>query len=175
MKKIVFLGAFVLTSFLGCTPPAHEVPNVENQALGLKYFDAVAKGDIGTMTDVLADNFMQVGPGTKDSVSRPAMLVNWKQAWDQEYSSMSYDRYAILTKTVKEGRVAGDWVLDWGKLTMNYKNGKPSVTIWYHSAMRIKNGKIERQRIFFDVADVLTQQGYTFSLPAWDEAEEMKK
>ncbi len=133
------------------------------------------KGDITTMNEVLADQFIQFGPATKDSVARPVFLVDWKNAWDEEYSSMSYDRYAMLTKTVKEGRVAGDWVLDWGKLTMNHKNGKPSVTIWFHTALRIKDKKIERQRIFFDMADLMTQQGYTIMPPSWDEAEEMKK
>ncbi len=175
MKKVVLFSAFVIICLLRCAPAEYEVPNAENQALGLKYFDAMIKGDVATMTDLVADNFMQVGPGTKDSVARPAMLVNWKLAWEQDYTSMSYDRYAILTKTVKEGRVAGDWVLDWGKLTMNYKNGKPSITVWYHSAMRIKNGKIERQRIFFDVADLLTQQGFTITPPSWDAGEEIKK
>jgi len=167
MKTRVALAVLILAGLAGCSAPPTDGRNVQNEALALRYVDAMFKGDITSMTELLDEKFMQVGPAAKDSLTRPAMLVSWKQSWDRDYSSLSYDRYAMLSKTVTEGRVAGEWVLDWGKLTMEFKNGNPSVTIWHHMAIRIKDGKINRIRVFFDTGDLLTQQGFIFQ-PAPD-------
>ena len=82
---------------------------------------------------------------------------------------------AYYQLTVQKGRVAGDWVLDWGKWTIHFKNGKPSDTVWFHAALRVKDGKINRRRNFYDVADMLEQQGFTFVPPVKAMGEEVNK
>lgn len=166
---VVFMG------LAGCTPHEnHDQRNPKNEALVIKYFDAALKPDFETLEEFLSDEYKLFGPAVKDSVDRATFLASWRKSWDEEFSSMTYDRYGTLSTTVEEGRVAGDWVLDWGKWTIHYKNGKPPFTVWFHAALRVKNGKINRQRNFYDVSDILQQQGFKF-VPPVSGAEEMKK
>lgn len=163
MRLVINSGIAVLFALMGCDN--HEKnghTNLINEAIVMKYFEAAIKSDFESMEEFLSEDFKQLGPAIKDSVDRATQVANWRKSWEEEFSSIAYDRFGILSTTVAEGRVAGDWVLDWGKLTINYKNGKPSVTVWFHAALRLKNGKINRQRNFYDTGDVMSQQGFSF-------------
>src|SRR5687767_13040558 len=87
------------------------VRNPENEALVQKYLESIVKGDTASVEGFLADNFMSYGPGTQDSADRATTVATYKRNW-KEWSSMEFDRYVILSNTIKEGRVAGDWVMD---------------------------------------------------------------
>ena len=162
---------FLLCGLIGCGPVQNQDRNPANEAMVMKYFDAQLKPDFESMEEFLSDDFKEFGPAVIDSIDRATSIANWRKNWEEQFSSITYDRYGILSTTVEEGRVAGDWVLDWGKVTVKFKNGKPSYTVWFHAALRVKNGKINRQRNFYDSGDVMSQQGFTFEPPS----EEVKK
>ena len=159
----------VLLTLMCCTPHANQdLRNPENEALAIKFIEAVLKPDFEVIEGFLSDDYKEYGPAAKDSVDRTTAIANWRKAWEEKYSSMTYDRYGTLSTTVPKGRVAGDWVLDWGKWTINYKDGRPSVTIWFHAALRMKDRKINRQRNFYDTGDIMGQQEFSF-VPPYEE------
>lgn len=90
-------------------------------------------------------------------------LAEWKRAFDSLYSSIGLERIAMLSDHADSGRVAGDWVMEWGTITLNYKTGKTPVAFNYNSVYKMNNGKIEAEHDFFDVADIMRQQGFTFT------------
>ena len=165
MRPVIIPAFVVLFGLMSCTHENPDQRNPNNEAMVMKYFEAALKPNFESMEEFLSEDFKELGPAVKDSVDRTTFLANWRKSWEEDFSSITYDRFGILSTTVAEGRVAGDWVLDWGKLTINYKNGKPSFTVWFHAALRVKNGKINRQRNFYDTGDIMSQQGFTFAPP----------
>lgn len=168
MRPIIVPAIVLLLGLVGCAPVQNQDRNPANEAMVMKYSEAELKPDFDALEDFLSEDYKEFGPAVKDSVDRVTSLANRRKSWE-DFSEVTYDRYGILSTTVEKGRVAGDWVLDWGKLTIQYKNGRPSVTIWYHAALKIRNGKICRQRKFYDAADMMSQQGYSF-VPAEEKA-----
>jgi ketosteroid isomerase-like protein len=167
MKRLLAPAMLIAIAIgiVSCTPNENTVQrNPGNEALVQKYFDAVLKGDITTMESLLADNYKEYGPAVKDSINRVTSLAEWTKTYEG-FSSIEYDRYAILSSTVPEGRVKGDWVFDWGRVTANYKNGD-QVTFDGHWVFKIENGKIVQQNNFYNVADILGQLKYTFTPPS---------
>lgn len=167
MKKLL-APAILIAIVIGiasCTSNENMVQrNPANEAIVQKYFDAVLKGDLAGMEALLADNYVEYGPAVKDSMDRATSIAEWKKSWEG-FSSIEYDRYAMLSSNVPEGRVKGDWVFDWGRITANYKNGK-QVTFDGHWVFKIENGKIAQQNNFYNVADILGQMNYTFTPPS---------
>ena len=155
MKKLlVVLGIWLA----GCASTENHLQRTpQNEMLIMQFVDASIKGDFDEMRSLLADSFKLYGPALGDSTDAGGMIARDRKAWTEDFSSIAYDRYAILSVSMKEGRVKGDWVLDWGKVTFNYKNGRTPVTFWYHCASRVKSGKIEIQRIFYDGVDIANQ------------------
>ena len=165
MRPVIIPAFVVLFGLMSCTHENPDQRNPNNEAMVMKYFEAALKPNFESIEEFLSEDFKELGPAVKDSVDRTTFLANWRKSWEEDFSSITYDRFGILSTTVAEGRVAGDWVLDWGKLTINYKNGRPSFTVRFHAALRVKNGKINRQRNFYDTGDIMSQQGFTFEPP----------
>jgi hypothetical protein len=78
---------------------------------------------------------------------------------------MKYDRVVVLAESMNEGPEKGDWILEWGDVSATYKNGRHPVTIKFHEVHRVKDGKIELASAFYNVADIMTQQGFKFVPP----------
>jgi len=81
---------------------------------------------------------------------------------DNLYESINYSRSRNVAVTINSGDNQGDWVSNWGELTIRYKNTEDSVTIWANSIYQIKNGKIVKSFTFYNEADALRQLGYYF-------------
>lgn len=167
MYNNLVLGATVAIALASCMTPASNPDrrNPMNEALAITYIDAVVKGDIKTMEELLTDDYRGYGPGIADSVNKVKEIENWKRNMDSLYVSIKYDRYGTLSTRVDSGRVAGDWVFDWARITLNYKSVEPPVTFWSHAVFRIKDGKINLSRVFYDRHDILRQRGYKLTPP----------
>ncbi len=176
MKKLFITAiAIIILAVASCTPPAPAVDTVgeQNKVLVQKYFDAITTGDLTATAAMLADDYKAYGPARSDSSDRQKTLDNWKKSWDEQFSAVKYDEAVALAITVKPETnkgAAGDWVLKWGSVSVDYKNGSPSVKFNLHVATRVTNGKIDRVYDYYNVADILTQQGYTFVPPVKEEA-----
>lgn len=172
MKKLLPGFAVVAMAIASCSSPPPVVNenmyerNPANEAVVKKYIDAIVHGTLGAMDTLLADNYMGYGPATKDSTNKADNIAGWKHEWDSVYSSITYNRYAMLSVHIDSGRVAGDWVFDWGKATLNYRTGKTPVNFLFHAVYKMKDQKIIQETDFFDVNDILVQRGFTVTPPA---------
>ncbi len=163
MKQLIVL-TIICTSFFACTTSADNKEKA-NLAIAQKYMQAVETSNVAIMDSLLADNYIGYGPSVGDSTNKQQAILNWKDNVDNLYESIKYTRHTELAVTVKEGEVAGDWVLNWALLTITYKGGSVPVQLWVNSVYRIENGKIVLSRTFYNEADVLRQLNYTINPP----------
>jgi ketosteroid isomerase-like protein len=159
MKKLIFLSALII-GLLSCSS-ADDKKESENLAIAQKYMEAVQNMDAATMESLLSDNYIGYGPSVGDSVTKEVAVWNFKYNAENLYESFEYTRHKELAVTVKEGEAAGDWVLNWAYLTIQYKDGRGPINLWVNVVYRIENGKIVHSRTFYNEADALRQLGYT--------------
>lgn len=179
MKRLLMPAvALIILAMASCSKPTPATDSVQtpaydslgesNKALVKKLINAVCTADTTSMGDFLADDYMQHGPAIKDSLNKEQDLNAWKKNWREQYRSIKYDQAAGLAYTVTpemNARVAGDWVMEWGTISVAYKNGMLPVKFNIHLTMRITNGKVDREYVYYNVADILAQQGFTFVPP----------
>jgi hypothetical protein len=179
MKKLLMpVIAIIFLAMAACNPPAPAVDTVgqQNKELIKKYIDALFSGDVPSGAAMLADNFKQYGPALADSLDRQQTIDLWNKRWSEQLSSVKYseaEAIAITLKPETSPNNAGDWVLKWGNIKADYKDGSASINFNIHFAFKVENGKITRIFDYYNVADILTQQGFTFVPPA--KKEESKK
>jgi hypothetical protein len=178
MKKLFIpLVASLFIALASCNKPAAPAETKSapvdslgesNKALVAKFLASVFSNDTITFANCMAEDYMQHGPGIKDSVNKAQEIAVWKKNWKEQYASIKYNRAAVLAYSVTPEMnklVAGDWVMEWGQIEMAFKNGMPTVKFNLHLTLRITNGKIDREYVYFNLADILAQQGFTFVPP----------
>lgn len=168
MKKTV-IPVLLLLIIAACTQvptPVNDTIGENNKEVIRKYADAIVRGDTAAIGSFLADNYRGYGPGLNDSSNWEQEVNDWKKNWREEFASIKYERVGINAFTVAENsNLDGDWVADWAVITVTYKNGNKPVTFWWHGVSRVKEGKIDLSRSFFNINDFYTQQGYTITPP----------
>ncbi len=165
----------VAIGLANCTQPeTTDTLGEQNKAVVDKFLQAQLKGDIHTLDQLLSDDFIDYSGVLADSSRKEAYLEKVKQAWEETYTSGKYNRTARLAQTNKESKphetIAGDWVLEWGDITSNFKDGTAS-TIKFHAAFLVKEGKIKLITSFYNVADAMSQRGYKFIPPGEQQPE----
>ncbi len=173
MKNLSLILVILLFIISACTKPAPPplTPAVDsvgdkNKALIAQYTEVVVKGDTLAMSAFLADNFKGYGPLLNDSTDRAQEISIWSRSWKNEFSSIDFKRAGMIAFTnPANGPYPGDWISDWALITVNYKNGYKTFTFWWHAVSRIKDGKIELTRTFYNQNDFFTQQGFTVTPP----------
>lgn len=151
--------------------PAIDSLGEANKAMVKNYMEALLTGNTASMGDFLAEGYMGFGPARKDSVNKQQAIDSWKKNWAEQFSSIKYDEAVSLTPSIKpesKSRAVGDWVLTWGTISVEYKDGTLPAKFNLHLAYRIAGGKIERGFVYYNVADILSQQGFTFVPPKKD-------
>lgn len=154
----------ISTGLAGCTSNTEKLQN-DNIKLVTSYVKAVENLDYEAMENFLDDNYLGLGPSYGDSITKNEAIANWKWNVENLYESIHYDRSRLAAVTIPDGEGKGEWVANWAELTIVYKNGVGSVTIWANTDYMIKNGKIVRSLTFYNEADALRQLGYTFLPP----------
>ena len=162
MKKLLFTIVVGILSY-SCV---HE-PSVKNNVeLIDRYVQAVEELDYKTMEDLLAEDYIGLGPSYGDSIKKPEAIANLKKNIEDLYESIDYERSRNLAVTVPDGPDQGEWVSNWAELTIVYKGSQKPVKIWANSIYKIDQGKIVKSMTFYNEADVLEQLGYVFINPA---------
>ena len=149
MKKLLFTIVVGILSY-SCVQEPSGKKNVE---LIDRYVQAVEELDYQTMEDLLADDYLGLGPSYGDSIKKPEAIANLKKNVDDLYESIDYDRSRNLAVTIPDGPEQGEWVSNWAELTIVYWRDK------------IEQSKIVRSMTFYNEADVLEQLGYVFINP----------
>lgn len=126
------------------------------------YVNNLVAGNVDKATSLLTDNYLGYGPGSGDSATAQQTAESWKTS-----NTMQKDRqvsFVAETFNVKSGDLAGHWVATWGTYGFT-QNGK-DVSFPYQYTARVKNGKIDTDRIYYDQLPILKSLGYTITPPA---------
>ncbi len=126
------------------------------------YVNTLIAGDVDKAASMLAGNYMGYGPGPDDS----ATVQQTIDAWKQNYTMQQNRKVSFLPATfnVLSGDQAGHWVTTWGTYTFT-QNGK-DIKLPYQYTAHIKDGKIDKDIIYFDQLAVLKALGYTIKDPS---------
>lgn len=131
----------------------------KNEELIKKYVQAVESNDKATISLLLDDNYVGLGPSASDSIDKNGVIENWQYNMANLYESIKYDKSRIISVEVPDGENKGEWVSNWAQLTIVYKTGEQAV-IWVNSIYQIAEGKIIKSYTFYNEADVYRQLGY---------------
>ena len=159
MKPIFF---FCLLLLLGGCESKQQAIDKENIAIVEKYIKAVEAKDTKTMSELLADNYKGYGPSVADSTTKAEAIANWEYVAGNLYDKIEYERTVNIAAQITDGPNPGNFVSDWAKLKITYKDGVGPVYLNINAIYRIEDGKITLSRTFYNEADVLRQLGYKF-------------
>ena len=160
MRYLIVL--FLITLFTSCGKADNSAKNI---ALIEKYVQSVQSKDFEGFSSALDDNYLGLGPSYGDSIHKPAALANWKENITNLYENITYNKSRNAAFQITDGDNQGEWVSNWAELTITYKNGLGSVTIWANTIYQIENDKIVKSFTFYNEADALRQLGYVFINP----------
>jgi hypothetical protein len=84
-------------------------------------------------------------------------VENFQNLVDNLYDKITYDRSFNIAAEVKDGPQPGNFVSNWAKLTITYKDGRGPIHLYATTAYRIEDGKITHTRTIYDEADAVRQ------------------
>jgi ketosteroid isomerase-like protein len=145
-----------------CSGTGQEKTDAKNLAVVEKYIQAVQSKDTQTMTELLADDYVGYGPSVADTINKAQAIANWKYVADSLYEKIEYTRTVNITAKLTDGPNQGDYVSDWASLKIKYIDVPEPVILHVNAVYRIKDGKINLSRTFYNEADVLRQLGYSW-------------
>jgi ketosteroid isomerase-like protein len=148
--------------FAACAGGGQQKTDAENIAVIEKYIQAVQSKDTQTMTDLLADDYVGFGPSVADTTNKAQAIASWKDVSENLYDKIEYTRTVNITAKVTDGPFPGDYVSDWASLKITYKGNPEPVFLNINAVYRVKDGKINLSRSFYNEADVLRQLGYVW-------------
>ena len=143
-----------------------EFPNAAKaMEITQKYTKALQAGDVATMNAQFAPSAKIYGLG--------GGLDSLTVAQHKEYYTTSTNTYKhtlsgelYLPVKVTNNWNEGEWVLAWGVNTITNKQTGKVVSVPYHTASLVANGKITMMRYWYDMLNILETQGFTITPPA---------
>lgn len=171
MKKVKVFKLMVVMTFASVICNAQEIgvtldfDNAQTATeIAQKYAKALQAGDVGTMNSQFAPNAMIYGlGGGLDSLNVAQHKAYYENSVATYKHSIARDLY--LPVKVTNNWNEGEWILSWGTNTVTDKKTGKSITIPYHTASLVTNGKIVSMRYFYDMLNVLKTQGFTITPP----------
>jgi len=163
MKNLILV--FLIFIVFGCSSE-NDISTDAREKLDVvdQYIKTIEKKDIDRMKELLAEDFISYGPGFKTEVTKAHNITDWEKSWEERIVSMKYKRVYIGLISIEKGKLAGEWVTEWGEVTTLYKDGK-TVKFWFNGLYKVADGKIMEARVVFDNMDILNQLGYKFMPP----------
>ncbi len=158
MKNYI-ITLLVLPFLVSCSTENNN--SEKNIAVVEKYIEAVENMDFNTMTSLLDDQYVGLGPSYTDSINKEQAVASWKYNVENLYEGIEYTREQHAPVFIKQGSNKGEWVSSWAELNITYKNGE-KVVIWAKTAYKIEKDRIVKSFTFYNEADVLRQLGYVF-------------
>ena len=169
MKNLVFVVLLILVA--SCAQPTEpagpseiDLRNEANTKVVYAYIDAISNNNVGALGDMLSDEFWNYGPGINDSTNKAQTIATWQTNWDSLVTNITYERLGTGTENPTEGPNAGDWVMDWANVTVDYQDGT-SATFMFNGVFMLENGKIIMSASIYDRWDMLDQRGFTLNPP----------
>jgi ketosteroid isomerase-like protein len=146
-----------------------EFDNAESaEQLVQNYVQGLQEGNVSKMNAQLADNAMIYGlGGGLDSLNVEQHTAYFTTSTTDYTHTLSQDLY--LPVKVENNWNEGEWLLSWGINSITNKETKNAFPVPYHTVSRIENGKIVEMRYFYDMLNVITNQGFTITPPETEE------
>jgi ketosteroid isomerase-like protein len=173
MNKLVLLPV-VFFLFTGCTQLAekgkkeHDETAKQNLELVKKMVQAYENEDMAALREIYSPDLQSVGPQVKYDFPYDTIMAS-NEDWFKQADSIKFDVDIMLPEIVKEGDLAGNWVLLWADISWyDLKSGK-KLKVMYHSPLRIENGRIVFEAAFWDEWDAFKQLGAKLEWPDADE------
>jgi ketosteroid isomerase-like protein len=168
--KNLFVFLCVIILFASCkpvTPPpdtAQKEKDSINMALVKDLFKAVENENIEAVKGFYSDSVAIVGPNFNEWTGYEDMVTGMT-AWFDGADSIKANIFAILAHTVKEGDLAGDWVLVWADMSYYDLEVSKSIKLMYHTAEKVENGKVIVEGNYWNQWDAYKQMGAELKWP----------
>ncbi|MDW5288936.1 hypothetical protein [Formosa sp. PL04] len=159
MKKLIST-LFLILIVMSCSTKKDN--SEKNVAIIENYIQAVEDLDYETMSALLDDEYIGIGPSYGDTIRKTNAVKNWKWNAENLYDSIDYTESKSAPIVISTGKNQGEWVSNWAQTNITYKNNNETVIIWSNSIYQIVNDKIVKSYTFYNEADALEQLGYTF-------------
>ena len=163
MKKLLYL-TLLLPLMMGCGSIGDN--SEKNIALVEKYITGVENLEYDIMESILADDYQGLGPSIGDSIGKAQAIENWKLNVETLYEKIEYQSSRNIAVSITTGDNQGEWVSNWAKLYIEYKNDIGAVTIWANTIYKVENKQIVKSYTFYNEADALRQLDYVFYNPS---------
>ena len=162
MNRIILL--LLLMGILGCSGQKDRQEQA-NAALIDRYINAVENLEYKVMEELLAEEYLGVGPSHNDSIDKITAVESWKKNVENLYQSIHYSKLRTLPVTIESGENKGEWVSSWAQLEITYKEDGKKAIIMSNTVYQIENDQIIKSYTFYNEADVLEQLGFVFIDP----------
>jgi len=170
MKNLIlFLCVIIL--FVSCkpvTPPPHDEAKKtkadSNIAFVKDLYKAVDAENIEAVAGFYSDSASFVGPSFNSWTGKEEMIKNMTSLF-KNADSIRFDIFAIMAEPVKEGDLAGDWVMLWANVSFYDLNVQKKIMLMYHATEKIEDGKIVVEGNYWNEWDAFKQMGAELKWP----------
>jgi hypothetical protein len=164
MRNLFFIAALLCASVSITSAQTVEHPNAQRDVNNFKAArTAYNTGDWTAYLSFFTADAMAYNVGGLDSIKVTDLVARQKADRDK-YTSVTTGNGTILPLNVAEGRLQGDWILEWNKHTAVRKDGSKE-SFQYHIACQMIDGKCRRITYYYDEASLMKQQGWKFTPP----------
>jgi hypothetical protein len=120
-----------------------------NIAIAVGYITSLVNGDGSVAQNSVTAGYMSRGPAMGDSATIEQVVASWATNASQR-TNQDAGIQAQSGLTVTEGPLAGDWVHLWGIYTATDTESGKALSVPWHGAYKIQDGKISWSRSFYD-------------------------
>ena len=150
--RTFFFTSFCVLASCGLYAQAPTInPNSKSDIqLATDYLNALVSGEVDKIDPLVADDFWSHGPAWGDSLNTAQVKESWSTIANQR-TDQDAGIGPTLSVVVPEGPTQGTWVLVWGTYTGTDTATQTKITVPYHMAARVKDGKIQASYRYFDI------------------------
>ena len=165
MKRLLFTLILCPTVFFAQTSTLEFKNSKTALATVQKYVKALQNGDVATMDAQLTSDAMiyNLG-GAVDSTNVAGHSAYYTRSTTTNDHKFARDFY--LPVKVTDSWNEGEWVLSWGTNVVTSKKDGTQIPVPFHTAAMIENGKIKRLYYFYDMLNILKNQGFIIQPPS---------
>jgi len=166
MKTIKAIGLVIVLIFAPLIASAQTTLEFENAESNLKlvtnYIEALQNEDVSAMNDQFSENAMIFGLGSGTDTLDVSQHHEFYS--NSLYSHSVSNAVYLPVKVTGDSGPEGEWVLAWGVNTITHKQTGNKTEVPYQLTNLVEDGKIVLMRYYYDVFDILQNNGWTFAL-----------
>ena len=165
-KQVWYISFFFL--LMACStsnPSGKSTSRSSGKAVVKSYFDAAFAQDYSSISELLHEDFLFIGPKISDTLNKQALIKSW-QSTHERYDTLLMRNPKVYDVSRQEG-LSGD-----SALLLHYYDTRfhtSDLNVWVafpvHMKFYIFKGEIHQAQIIMNQRDVQSQLGYTITPP----------